>query len=87
MKRPKLPEGKITKRRITADKKQRCGRKIKYDDPTLADQAARILSMKEGLHCSAYECPYCGCMHIGHTPFELIPKDMWIDRGSNGSSR
>jgi hypothetical protein len=75
VKRPKLPEGKITKRRIIEDQKNRCGRKRKYSDPKRANDAANVLQMRERNHISAYECPYCHYWHIGHTPYSQIPPE------------
>lgn len=69
--RPAQPK-KRTKARINREKKRSCGRKVKYMEFVVADNAAKILMMRDGRHSSAYKCSFCGFWHVGHTPYEQM---------------
>ena len=50
----------------TSPADRRCDCKVPYRYITTAEKAARKVSQRTGELIIAYECPDCGCFHIGH---------------------
>ena len=48
------------------DKCWSCKRKIKYDNPLLAKQTAKLASFRAKELIQHYKCRYCDDYHIGH---------------------
>lgn len=52
-----------------AIRRKRCKGKQRYPDELAARAAIRAAYARGVLsHLSPYRCPFCGAMHIGHTP-------------------
>lgn len=77
------PVVKRTKARINREKKRKCGRKVKHSTFEQADNAAKILMMRDGRHSSAYLCNYCHYWHVGHTPFEAMMEMLYGDNAAD----
>jgi hypothetical protein len=57
------------KKRSTRQQRM-CGTKIQYEQPSMSDDVARLLSLNTIKPISSYECPYCHFFHVGHTPYQ-----------------
>jgi len=50
-------------------RRKECGNKEKFPTFATASFVAKKQSFKLNKRINAYKCKWCGCFHVGHTPY------------------